>query len=379
MSRVRKVVDPRQVAHLWAHQHQDEARNAGGTFYFTGDTIYSYGRHFPIARFVTSKKQSYLSCPIFFTTRTYSVSTSRHMSYVRNALSQEQWARVIHVENPAANSPREHAKNYQAMADEFRSLVQSAAKQRKNKAGTLAQAIRVRNNAMAYRAAYCKGAMKECKPLPPGDDFAAILTQYAAQDAKSEKRYAARRAKAEAAAKARHDAATLLWDKYLMPAWKLNAKTINVPVNSEAHQLARIVEIACPSVFFGEDESIELKTNPIHHAHPVAFRISEDGQTVQTTKGAEFPVRHCSRVYRVVLACRLAKQWWQTNGRTVRVGHFRVDSIDAEGNVIAGCHSVTFEAIEDLAKRLGLSPEIFNLDHELTRLQAIQEDEEAAV
>lgn len=49
-ARVRQVVDTDTVAHLWAHQTQDHARNKLGNFYFDGATIYSYGRHFPIAR-----------------------------------------------------------------------------------------------------------------------------------------------------------------------------------------------------------------------------------------------------------------------------------------------------------------------------------------
>ena len=52
--RKKHVFDTGEIPHLWAHRTQDEARNCQGNLYFTGDTIYSYGSHFPIARHVTN-------------------------------------------------------------------------------------------------------------------------------------------------------------------------------------------------------------------------------------------------------------------------------------------------------------------------------------
>ena len=52
--RKKHVFDTGEIPHLWAHRTQDEARNRQGNLYFTGDTIYSYGSHFPIARHVTN-------------------------------------------------------------------------------------------------------------------------------------------------------------------------------------------------------------------------------------------------------------------------------------------------------------------------------------
>lgn len=82
--RLRVVVDKAMVAHLWAHQSQEHARTGRDNFYFRGDTIYSYGPHFPIARFVPTAKgkpQCYL-----LTTATYSNTTSGHIWLVRDAI-----------------------------------------------------------------------------------------------------------------------------------------------------------------------------------------------------------------------------------------------------------------------------------------------------
>lgn len=79
---MRYVVDAPMVAHLWAHQSQDSARN-GHNFYFEGKDIYSYGSHFRCASIETNQQgqRAYL-----VTTRTYSSTTAKHMGMVRHAI-----------------------------------------------------------------------------------------------------------------------------------------------------------------------------------------------------------------------------------------------------------------------------------------------------
>lgn len=49
---MKRVVNNSQLPHLWMYPREvgDNARTPNGSFYFEGDTIYSYGSHFPIAR-----------------------------------------------------------------------------------------------------------------------------------------------------------------------------------------------------------------------------------------------------------------------------------------------------------------------------------------
>lgn len=67
---MKRVFPTDEIAHIWAHQRQDEARNSGGNFYFNGPTIYSYGGHFPIAS-LSGKHPNV----VYFTTRGYSNTT----------------------------------------------------------------------------------------------------------------------------------------------------------------------------------------------------------------------------------------------------------------------------------------------------------------
>src|SRR5271155_4054848 len=81
--RQKRVFNTGEVPHLWAHRTQEDARNGQGNLYFTGDTIYSYGGHFPIARHVANEAGERA---VLFTTATYSVTTSGHCSAVRSAI-----------------------------------------------------------------------------------------------------------------------------------------------------------------------------------------------------------------------------------------------------------------------------------------------------
>lgn len=74
---------PSEVAHLWAHQLQDKARCSGGNFYFHGNTIYSYGSHFPCGTIVTNLdgEQAYI-----LNSDSYSATTAKHKSEVWHSL-----------------------------------------------------------------------------------------------------------------------------------------------------------------------------------------------------------------------------------------------------------------------------------------------------
>jgi|SRR6185437_7625471 len=79
---MKTVFSPQDVAHKFAHQLQSEARNSGNTLFFENDRIYSYGKHFCIARFKTNEIGEKA---LLFTTRGYSNTTAKHISIVRSA------------------------------------------------------------------------------------------------------------------------------------------------------------------------------------------------------------------------------------------------------------------------------------------------------
>jgi hypothetical protein len=69
-----------EVCHVWAQQKQSQGKS--GNIFFDGVSIYSYGRHFEMARFIDEET-------VFITSRGYSVSTAKHLSLVRGAVQHK--------------------------------------------------------------------------------------------------------------------------------------------------------------------------------------------------------------------------------------------------------------------------------------------------
>ena len=111
--RVREVWSAGMVAHLWANQLQYTARAGNrANFFFRGNTIYSYGEHFPIARVVKRKGKTV----VLFTTRTYSHTTAGHCCCVRGACQHMTVFNVYDV----------NSSNHKEGLDDYRKRIQQA-------------------------------------------------------------------------------------------------------------------------------------------------------------------------------------------------------------------------------------------------------------
>lgn len=71
------------VAHAFNLQNQAKGRNSNGSIFFENDRIYSYGRHYIIAQFLTPEI-------IVINNRGYSVTTQKHINIVTSATSDKK-------------------------------------------------------------------------------------------------------------------------------------------------------------------------------------------------------------------------------------------------------------------------------------------------
>lgn len=78
---MRQVVENSEVPKLWWSGKQGSARNKNNTFYFVNSTIFSYGRHFPIA--------VKLDNAVLFNTQNWSRATNRHKALVKKTIPSE--------------------------------------------------------------------------------------------------------------------------------------------------------------------------------------------------------------------------------------------------------------------------------------------------
>lgn len=79
------------------------------------------------------------------------------------------------------------------------------------------------------------------------------------------------------------------------------------------------------------------------------------GGTLETSHGADCPLPHALKAFAFVRRVVATGQAWHANGHTIRVGHFRVDSIDSAGTMRAGCHTIHAAEMERLAAALGVA------------------------
>jgi len=100
---MKTVVNTAQVAHLWANQSQEHARNGKGSFFFGGPAIYSYRKSWPLAVF-TPWEDDRGRRIVIVNTKHYGNTTGRHSSYVAQSL------RGLPVRTyESDNTMREHA------------------------------------------------------------------------------------------------------------------------------------------------------------------------------------------------------------------------------------------------------------------------------
>jgi glutamate synthase domain-containing protein 2 len=99
---MRNVLPTSELCHKWANQEQESGRNANSTIFFNGSTIYSYGRHFAIAKHIVNKQSERA---VLFTQRTYSNTTAKH---IRNVYMSCKNDKLIYCFDPTGS----HDENF---------------------------------------------------------------------------------------------------------------------------------------------------------------------------------------------------------------------------------------------------------------------------
>ena len=295
---MRKVVTSQEVTHLWAHRRQPEARNGGNTLYFKGDTIYSYGSHFPIARHLPDGK-------IAFTTDSYRQTTAGHMSLVRRAIPSSKT--LVFVHNPCMTADRRDREMVESKVIE---LLASAAKRRSEarREDDQASALSAAEQFNAYAEAVGSAERVGLEPIR-GADLNALRRVIVERDA----------AKRAAEAEAERRAGIRLADD--IAAWKRGDPGVS--------------------------------GNDIRNA-PVALRwvARLDGGRIETSRGAEIPVDDAKRLWPFILRVMGGERDYDVG---MSLGHYQLTKIRRDGSIVVGCHDIAFAEIERIALALGLA------------------------
>lgn len=110
---MKTVFNNREVVHVWASQQQNSGKS--DNVFFEGRSIYSYGYHFEMARFIAPEV-------VFITTRGYSNTTAKHLNLVRQA--------TRHLVTFTVPSFSDHAANLAYLIEQAKEKIEKAKRAR---------------------------------------------------------------------------------------------------------------------------------------------------------------------------------------------------------------------------------------------------------
>ena len=300
----------------------------GCNVFFEGDTIYSYGGHFPIARIVGGeeygKPYPKAAATVLFTSKDYSVSTSKHKSIVARACNQYRTFTVPHVsiEDGQGYGQLRHDQN----VDHYREVITTAygKASRAHKYGKhhLVEAERAIDAAKDYIGVFTlpKRARRRIEQIE------ALRISQAERDCivnKAQQWEANTLAREELRAKhleEKHAAAVIEWQA---------GTRRDLP-----HGIRKVY--------------LRKRENEIKYVSPGANQslLGTVEHTVQTSWGARVPLDDARLLFRFAKARQ--DKGWHANGETFAVGDFRLDAVNEHG-IVVGCHRIAWNEIDRFA------------------------------
>lgn len=396
MARERTVFDNDMVAHVWAQQTQEHGRSANGNFYFRGGTLYSYGPHFVVGRFVTTLAGERV---VLLNSGSYSVSTNRHQSLARRAVAHY---RTFNTSNPNAATEKEHVKEVVSKLEAATRIEAKAARARKaNREWYLDQGRKLRAEAEEYAQDFIGVSANECAArdvvLTQEQRYQQADREYGSalryfehsiarknyratyratynvmhrlRDLHDHERITGREATVAPDAYARtleflerrHSEGRLLCDRVgerISNFHEHAAREREV----EARELASVVAAAAVKAWRDGDN---IKLWEVSAECPTAARLAREiidsntmmrveGDEVVTSRGARFPLEHAKRAWPLLKRIRATGEAWVRGEKGIHLGHFTIDRVAADGTVTAGCHTLRWSEVARLASSLGL-------------------------
>ena len=310
MKRQRKVFrNYDECAHVWAQQKQESGSSNGRRMYFEGKSIYSYGPHFEIARFVKPGV-------VLETTRTYSNTTRTHQSAVSGA--------VGHLKSFDVPSFTDHKENVQHFMDSAAARAQSMK--------------RARSGATQWELAWFR------KILKTGHDYVSTFRRDIDIDT-AQKFYSFYRNRRK-----------LLTDKDIRvlrercKLWTARAedrrrrKSEIRQAEWRSRELAQAaMEVWGTEVYRLNGEAWKAGDRLREYQGPVLLRVK--GAEIETTRGAYVPIEGAKELWAMI------KEHRPVHG--FEIGHYTVTGL-IDGKLVIGCHEIPLREVARMARVLGL-------------------------
>lgn len=308
----------KNVCHQWAHKTKERGRQ--GNVYFEDGKIFSYGSHFCCAKHATDKRGK--PC-VLFTTRDYSSTTGQHKSAIRSSIPPA--LPVFYMEHPENEPTQDDVKKLAEGLANTRESIMRKTKDWKWSIELLDEKIaKLEEFAHAFKLKFKDKPSKEWKA------FLIALQEKIQKQENREQWLKDHPTEANLAAEKRRTAALRLKQaKFEREAGEWFAGTRNqFPATPGATQY---------SSYRRENY---LRVNP------------RDPTDVESNHNAHAPLKHVLKAWSFIKQLWEEGKEWSTNGHTVYVGNYKLDSIKADG-VRAGCHFFAKSEVLRFAKVIG--------------------------
>lgn len=309
---MKTVFSNSELAHIWIHGKQDYGRNGNGSFYFDDNTIYSYGSHFPIATKLTNKRGEIC---ILYTTESYRITTAKHKNEVWRAIPKNEKYKVFNI--PLINNVN-HLFVCDYYRDQIKKTYNEAMQGKKGlRYDRLQRMLKYQETGLEYSKFF---SLKEKFPLELNkedleDQLKVSLVDKQAHDLKNQEK-----------------------DRKRSEARELSRK------EWELEQYKNI-----------EEKVITWRSGgyaSLPSDYPVMLRIKAND--IQSSKGAIFPVSQANPAIMFIKSVMNSGIEWNSNtaNHEIKLGIYKVDKIEVNGTVTAGCHIVQYDEIARLELEL---------------------------
>lgn len=306
--KMRHVFTNDETCHVWSTQTQEEGKNHNGSIFFDGPVIYSYGRHFPMARLIPGTDI------VLFTTESYGQTTACHKGLVSRAVSHKTVICVPNVVKPGyypetEKATKYHTDNLEAIHKDAISLRNKATRARTYGEHYLTELAERTQDAEVYFNTFRKEMDKATARAWRRKLTKGIATPEEVK-ALNDKIKATRKIQAKKDKEKR--AREMVEYNEMLPRW-----------------IAGDMEARLPYW--------------IQPAPPASLRI-KDGQ-VETTQGARIPLPDARKAYRLIKAGRGDSLKGQ------RIAYYTVTSI-TDKLLTVGCHRIELAEIDRIGPEL---------------------------
>lgn len=348
----RKVFPNSMVAHVWAQQTQAEGRSNNGNFYFQGETPFSYGAHYVVAHFTDAYLRG--QRVVLMNDHGYSISTQGHRSAARSALRGLDVV-TFDVTHPSADR---HEGNLATMVNAIKASALRLAKPHARaylSGHDDTEANRIKAITLGDIPDYCEAFGI---PLPALDIEALRDNVRKAYALYNDPKRAAKRAKATAQRELKHASKltryhawlegvlptcpsldgvpNARWLKYRTPLWQDRARIA---------ERRRLYTTITPREWLAG----KGRADALRHPWNAPTLVRKVGERLETSRGVQVPFQQALIVFLKAQSCRKRGIEWHRNGERLPVGMFELDGVDAQGNIKAGCHDITFDEMLRLA------------------------------